>query len=66
MTTPVPSFCRLEQWNPHRLEWTTLHAGISLLHPRRYVERLAAKGKIGRVTVIDTGEVIQLEGADLL
>lgn len=56
---PVPTFCRLEYWSPATQKWSVGHAGIALLHPRRYVERLAAKGKIGRVTLLDTGEVIQ-------
>lgn len=56
---PVPIFCRLEYLTPSG--WATGHAGVALLHPRRYVERLAGRGKIGRVTVLDTGEIIQLE-----
>jgi hypothetical protein len=55
---PVPTFCRLEYLTP--AGWATGHAGIALLHPRRYVERLAKRGKIGRVTLLDTGEIIQL------
>lgn len=56
--TPAPTFSKLEYWNPETRQWVVGHAGINLLYPRRYVERLAAKGKIGRVTIIDTGEVI--------
>lgn len=48
-----PAFCRLEYWNPVKQEWEHAHAGISLLHPRRYVERLVPKGKQGRVTILD-------------
>jgi hypothetical protein len=29
-----------------------------LLYPRRYLDRLEANGKIGRVTVLDTGVVL--------
>lgn len=55
-----PTFVQLEYWDPAKEEWTIGHAGLNLLHPRRYVERLAAKGKIGRVTDKETGEVFQL------
>jgi hypothetical protein len=52
-------FCRLEYWVPSKGEWDVGHVGVNLLHPRRYAERLAARGKVGRVIVVDTGEVIQ-------
>lgn len=54
------AFVRLEYWDPAAQEWVHGHAGIRLLHPRRYVERLAANGKVGRVTDLDTGEIFQL------
>jgi hypothetical protein len=57
---PVPTLCRLEYWNLATGEWIVAHAGIALLQPRRYVERLVVKGKIGRVTVLETGEIHQL------
>jgi hypothetical protein len=67
VTTPVPTFCRLELWNPAKTDWSVAHAGIALLHPERYVARLAAKGKTARVILVDTGEVIYGEGlADIL
>lgn len=60
---PVPTFCRLELWSAKKQEWTVAHAGVNLLHPNRYPERLAANGKVGRVIVLDTGEIIY--GKDL-
>lgn len=59
MTTPVPTFCRLEYWNTATSSWSVRHAGIALLHPQRYVERLAGRGRIGRVTLVDSGKVLQ-------
>lgn len=56
---PAPTFCRLETWDGGA--WTLRHEGINLLYPRRYVERLAANGKVGRVIIVDSGEIIQLE-----
>jgi hypothetical protein len=48
---PVPTLCRLEYLT--RKGWVTGHAMLNLLHPERYPERLAANGKVGRVTVLD-------------
>lgn len=50
MNTPVPVLCRLEYLTPDG--WKVGHAGINLLHPERYVERLAERGKFGRATVL--------------
>jgi len=46
-----PTLCRLEYLT--RKGWVVGHAAMNLLHPERYPERLAANGKIGRVTVLD-------------
>ena len=59
MSTPAPTFCRLEMWQKDG--WYVVNAGINLLYPHRYPERLAANGKVGRVIIVDTGEIIQLE-----
>lgn len=61
---PVPTHCRLECLEDG--EWRVWHHRIALLHPRRYVERLGAKGKVGRVILLDTGEIIQLVDESLL
>lgn len=53
----LPTFTRLEYWDPATGAWTLGHAGINLLHPDRYVQRLASNGKLGRATAVDTGEV---------
>jgi hypothetical protein len=50
VSTPVPTLCRLEYLTPNG--WTVGHHGVNLLHPERYVERLAERGKFGRVTVL--------------
>lgn len=56
MTTPAPTLCKLEEWTGRT--WITRHAGIALLQPERYVQRLAVKGKVGRVTLLETGQII--------
>jgi hypothetical protein len=53
---PVPTFCKLEYLTTNG--WVVGHAGVNLLHPQRYIERLAARGKVGRVTIVDTGVVL--------
>ena len=60
MTTPVPTLCRLEYLT--RNGWVVGHAGINLLNPSRYCERLTERGKFGRATELDdrlqpTGQV---------
>lgn len=45
------TLCRLEYLT--RKGWVVGHAGISLLDPGRYVERLTARGKFGRCTELD-------------
>lgn len=58
-------FTRLELWNETKGRWWLAHAGIDLLDPRLYVERLAANGKAARATVLgpnlESLEVIQSE-----
>lgn len=53
MTTPT--FVKLEYLTPKGW-WGNTH--VNLLHPHKYPIRLAANGKVGRVTIIETGEVI--------
>jgi len=55
---PVPTLCRIEYLT--RKGWVVGAASVNLLNPERYPERLAANGKIGRVTVLD--EVLQPTG----
>jgi hypothetical protein len=45
------TLCRLEYLT--RKGWVVGHAGIALLHPDRYVERLTERGKFGRCTELD-------------
>lgn len=57
---PVPTLVQLEYLT--RDGWVVGHKGIALLQPARYVERLAARGKVGRATALDdqlqpTGQV---------
>lgn len=50
------TLCRLERLTS--TGWQVAHHGIDLLHPARYVERLADNGVTARVILLDTGEVI--------
>lgn len=54
--TPTPTFCRLEYLGPEG--WNVGHKGLNLLYPEKYPQRLAANGKVGRVIIVDTGEII--------
>jgi hypothetical protein len=57
LRTLPPTLCRLEYWDGE--QWVCGAAAESLLYPARYVDRLAGNGRVGRVTLLDTGEVIQ-------
>lgn len=61
-----PTFVRVEYWNPLTASWGTGHAGLRLMNPALYVQKLGVRGTIARVVNIDTGEVVYSEGADLL
>lgn len=61
---PVPTLVRLEYLTPGG--WVVGHAGVNLLHPERYVERLAERKKFGRAIELDdmlqpTGQVWEPE-----
>lgn len=58
MTIPKPYFCRLEYYTPEG--WKTGHAGIALLNPQRYVERLEERNKYGRA--LELGEDLKPTG----
>lgn len=61
-----PTFCRIEYWNPNTGEWDVAHAGINLMKPATYVQKLA-KSWIARVVEVDTGVAAYgTDGADLL
>jgi len=47
----VPTLCRIEYLTPDG--WKVGHAGMNLLHPERYVERLPDRNKFGRATELD-------------
>lgn len=64
MSIPRPTFVRIEYHNQHG--WWTGHAGMNLMDPRAYVEGCVANGRMTRAVVVDTGEIIEPEGADLL
>lgn len=59
-SVPRPYFCRVEYWNG--AAWMRGHAGINLLDPERYAARLAGRGTVARVTVVDTGDTFGAEG----
>lgn len=62
----VPTFVRIEYWNPMLGDWATGHAGINLMNPAAYVQKLAKRGTIARAVDKETGEVVYGEGGDLL
>jgi hypothetical protein len=61
-----PTFVRVEYWNGMTASWGTGHAGINLMNPAVYVQKLAKRGVIARAVEVDTGETVYGEGADLL
>lgn len=56
----------MEYWNPHLQVWFVGHEGLELKDPATYVQKLAKRGTLARATVLDTGEVLNIEGDDLL
>lgn len=66
MSIPVPNLCRIEYWNQMTADWETGHAGINLLDPAAYVQKLAKRGVVARAVDKDTGQIMYGEGADLL
>lgn len=70
MTLDFPTFVRIEYWNPVRQDWVTGHAGMNLMNPARYVQKLAERGTIARAIELDDEnqprEIVYGEGADLL
>lgn len=61
-----PNFCRIEYWNLRAKEWSTGHAGIALMNPRKYVDQAAKRGTIVRAVIDETGEVVYPDGGELL
>jgi len=61
-----PTFVRIEYWNQMTASWQTGHAGINLMNPATYVQKLAKKGVIARAVEVDTGQTVYGEGGDLL
>lgn len=62
-----PTFCRIEYWNSMTASWETGHAGIQLMKPDTYVQKLAKRGVLARAVDKDTGEVVYSHGGgDLL
>lgn len=59
-------FVRIEYWNPMTASWQTGHAGLNLMNPSVYVQKLAKRGTIARAVNPDTDEVVYGEGGDLL
>lgn len=51
---------KLEIFVDHISGWAVVEESIGLLHPERYPERLALRGKVGRSTVISSGKVFQV------
>jgi len=61
-----PCFVRIEYWNQRTASWEKGHAGISLMNPAVYVQKLSARGVLARAVDKETDEVVYSEGADLL
>jgi hypothetical protein len=66
VTIDVPTFVEVQYWNSATASWTTGHAGINLMNPSTYVQKLAKRGTIARAIDKDTGQTVYGEGADLL
>lgn len=62
----MPIFTQIDYWSPLTSSWEVGHAGINLLNPEAYVQKLAARGIIARAVNKDTGEIMYAEGGDLL
>ena len=62
-----PTFVQIEYWNPMLGDWAVGHAGINLMDPAAYVQKLAKRGTIARAVDKDTGTIVYYgEGGDLL
>lgn len=62
----TPRFVAIEYWNPLLGDWAVGHAGINLMDPALYVQKLSARGIVARAVDKDTGEIVYTEGGDLL
>lgn len=51
MSTPAPDLYRIEYLTPNG--WEVGHAGIALLDPQGYVDRLLERKKYGRAITLD-------------
>ena len=61
-----PCFCRIEYWNAMTASWEVGHAGVNLMDPAAYVQKLAQNGHVARAIDKETGEIVYGEGGDLL
>lgn len=62
-----PTFVQIEYWSAEKNDWSVGHAGLNLMNPLVYVQKLAKRGTIARAVDKDTGEIAYgLAGADLL
>lgn len=61
--------CRIELMNTDGT-WRLAHAGIALLDPERYVNNMAKRGTLGRVSILDDklqpSKVYTIPGVELL
>ncbi len=65
VTEDPEDYC-LERFILSKGAWVVMHARCPLLHPDRYVVRCWVNRSIVRATSLKTGEVYQIEGAELL
>lgn len=61
-----PTFVEIQYWNEMTGSWSVGHAGINLMNPVTYVQKLMKRGVIASAVDKETGEVVYGEGADLL
>lgn len=62
----APGWVRIEYWNHMTASWETGHAGLRLMNPTTYIQKLAKNEVIARAVDLETGEIVYGEGADLL
>lgn len=62
LRTLHPHACRLEYWDGE--QWVVGTERTNLLYPRRYITRLQER-KPARVTMLDTGTVLQAEAPEV-
>jgi hypothetical protein len=58
-----PTFVCIEYWNAMTGQWEVGHAGLNLMNPAAYVQKLAKRGVLARAVDKETGETVEYHGA---